>query len=96
MRPEPLHTVPVSSKGQITLPVNIRQMLGITGTHRIIGICRRGRAIEIAKVRVLKEPIRFASRKRNKLDKISGRKGKRRFRSTRKLIKHRKTGRVRS
>ncbi len=91
MKTEPLHTVPVSSKGQITLPVNIRQMLGITGTHRIIGIYRRGKAIELAKVRVLKIPIRFASGEYNKPGKISRQKGKRRFRSANKLIKHRKT-----
>lgn len=91
MKTELFHTAPVSSKGQITLPVNIRQMLGIKKSHRIIGIYRRGKAIELAKIRVLKVPIHFTPGEHKKPDKISRRKGKRRFRPAGKLKKRLKT-----
>jgi bifunctional DNA-binding transcriptional regulator/antitoxin component of YhaV-PrlF toxin-antitoxin module len=70
---------PVGKNGQTVVPATIRRMFKIDAEHNLVGFYLEGKHVELAPVSVVRETVGYSDGELDKLDKIRGSKGGKKF-----------------
>ncbi len=84
-----LVTVPLSSKGQLTLPKTVRELLGVKSKGDLVGFAvdRETKRVQLTRVETIAVHEDFTPEEYAKLLQLPRKKGGKRFRSMPALIK---------
>ena len=77
----------LGSKGQVTLPRQVRKLLRIGRAKDLVGFKMSAKGVTLIPVEVREKPLRFSPAEWKKIDRLRRRKGKV-FRSARELKNH--------